>query len=164
MHSSAQEAVSCSKIVKARASLFIGTKIALFLLFSQFYSDVVMKSCFHGSVLLGNYVEDSAGHDLLDVVLTTPALQSYAVHKLFFCLREGSTTSPVLCKVRTSLAHASLAARFALVHTRSIPYKFHTNNLTCIFQVFYVYYIYVDIKHAATNSKYKSRTETRIWI
>ncbi|KAL8273294.1 hypothetical protein Esti_002795 [Eimeria stiedai] len=49
--------------------------------------------------LAGNYVEDSAGHELLDLVLATPELQSYAVHKLFFCLREGSATSPVLCRV-----------------------------------------------------------------
>ncbi|KAL8452302.1 hypothetical protein Emag_002421 [Eimeria magna] len=49
--------------------------------------------------LAGNYVEDSAGHELLDLVLATPELQSYAVHKLFFCLREGSTTSPVLCRL-----------------------------------------------------------------
>lgn len=52
--------------------------------------------------LSGNYVEDFAGNELLDVVLTTPQLQSYAVHKLFFCLREGSTTSPVLSRVRSS--------------------------------------------------------------
>ncbi|KAL8431574.1 hypothetical protein Efla_000620 [Eimeria flavescens] len=49
--------------------------------------------------LAGNYVEDSAGHELLDLVLSTPELQSYAVHKLFFCLREGSATNPVLCRV-----------------------------------------------------------------
>lgn len=48
--------------------------------------------------LAGNYVDDSAGNELLDVVLSTPDLQSYAVHKLFFCLREGSTTSAVLCR------------------------------------------------------------------
>ncbi|CDJ68618.1 gamma-adaptin, putative [Eimeria necatrix] len=48
--------------------------------------------------LAGQYVEESAGNELLSVVLRTPELQSYAVHKLFFCLREGSANSPVLAK------------------------------------------------------------------
>lgn len=50
-------------------------------------------------LLVGQYVEESAGNELLSVVLRTPELQSYAVHKLFFCLREGSANSPVLAKV-----------------------------------------------------------------
>ncbi|XP_026192774.1 AP-1 complex subunit gamma-2 [Cyclospora cayetanensis] len=49
--------------------------------------------------LAGNYVEESAGNEMLTMVLTTPQLQSYATHKLFFCLREGSATSAVLCRV-----------------------------------------------------------------
>ncbi|CDJ59151.1 gamma-adaptin, putative [Eimeria maxima] len=48
--------------------------------------------------LAGNYLSDSTGNQLLLLVFKTPELQSYAVHKLFFCLREGSASNPVLAK------------------------------------------------------------------
>lgn len=71
----------------------------------------------------GNYVEESAGHELLDVVLSTPQLQSYAVHKLYFCLREGGATNAVLCKVRVHRPASAFLQRGSRVGCLHFPLR-----------------------------------------
>ncbi|CDI78433.1 gamma-adaptin, putative [Eimeria acervulina] len=48
--------------------------------------------------LAGNHVEASVGFKLLQLISRSAELQPYAVHKLFFCLRDGSANNPVLAK------------------------------------------------------------------
>jgi len=48
--------------------------------------------------LAGNYVKDESIYSLLHLIAATPQLQNYAVHKIFFSLRENITQDG-LCKV-----------------------------------------------------------------
>ena len=55
------------------------------------------------NVYIGNHVEASVGFKLLQLISRSAELQPYAVHKLFFCLRDGSANNPVLAKVKLTL-------------------------------------------------------------
>lgn len=50
----------------------------------RWYVDIMIKVL----ILAGNYVDEDSSASLIHLIIGTPELQSYAVHKLFFSLQQ----------------------------------------------------------------------------